>query len=149
VNSANIVENDAAVGALFLAVAGSALGLFAGLSDADGGATGAFVVALVVALLTGSGSATVLFDCTTGLGCTVRVALASALALMLTGADAALALLAATGVGRILGEDMSTLTLPPERDGIADPFMADPGGPATTDGAPPFADDDTCSSLSL
>jgi len=129
------------VGALF-PVAGSAFGLFAGLSDADGGPSGPFVVAFTVALLAGSGSAIVLFEPAIG-GLAGPVRLASALPLALALAGGVQTRPTSTGVA-----------LPADgRDGVngADELAPpSPGGPATIDGAPPaLADDDTCSTPGL
>jgi len=127
------------VGALF-PVAGSAFGLFAGLSDADGGPSGPFVVAFTVALLAGSGSAIVLFEPAIG-GLAGPVRLASALALVLAG-------------GVQTRPTSTGVALPADgRDGVNGADELDPpspGGPATTDGAPPaLTDDDTCSTPGL
>jgi len=137
-NSATKVDS---VIALFPAVAGSALGLFAGLSDADGGPAGPLVVlALTVPLLAGSGSATVALAAATGLTGAVRFMLES------TGPLALLFDAVGGGMGRA-----STLPFPavaaPTRD---DEFALNPGGPATIDGAPPaLGDADICSTPGL
>jgi hypothetical protein len=142
-DATNAMHVASDVGALF-PVVGSAFGLFAGLSDADGGPSGAFVVAFTVALLAGSGSAIVLFEPAIG-GLAGPVRLASALGLPL-----ALAL-----AGGVQTRPTSTgVALPADgRDGVNGADELDPpspGGPATIDGAPPaLTDDDTCSTPGL
>jgi len=146
---ANSATNVDSVIALLPCFAGSALGLFAGLSDADGGA-GPLVVALV-ALLAGSGSATVALPAATGLEGPTAVRLpmfksAGPLALL----PLLLPLLPFAAVGGGTGR-VSPLPFvaAPARDG-ADELVPNPGGPATIDGAPPeLGDADICSTPGL
>jgi len=139
---ANNATNVDSVIALLPCFAGSALGLFVGLSDADGGA-GPLVVGLAVLVALLAGSATVALPAATGLAGPTSVRLpmfksAGPLALLPLGG----------GTGR--ASPLPFVAAPaPARDG-ADELVPNPGGPATIDGAPPaLGDADICSTPGL
>jgi len=151
---ANSATNVDSVIALLPCFAGSALGLFAGLSDADGGA-GPLVVAVLVALL--DGSATVALLAATGLAGPTSVRLpmlksAGPLALLPLLLPLMLPLLPFPPVGGGTGRasPLPFVAAPaPARDGT-DELVPNPGGPATIDGAPPaLGDADICSTPGL
>jgi len=143
---ANSATNVDSVIALLPAVfVGSAVGLFAGLSDADGGPAGPLVVlALAVPLLVCSGSAIVALAGLAG-PTAVRFAMLES-----AGPLALLLLFAAVGGGIGRASTLPFVAVPaPARDGT-DEFVPKPGGPATIDGAPPaLGDDDIVSTPGL
>jgi len=139
---ANSATNVDSVIALLPAFAGSALGLFVGLSDADGGA-GPLVVGLAVLVALLDGSATVALPAATGLAGPTSVRLA---VLKSDGPLALLLLPLGGGTGRA---SLLPFVAAPARDG-ADELVPNPGGPATIDGAPPaLGDADICSTPGL